>query len=474
MSLSKLFGKKSKDSDDSLDLELVASDDRSVYLAFGLHWGSIVVDNGLASETKRAKKAGATHAISRMRQFGYGAIKKSAGVGDARIFPAAQVVARQHGGDAVYAVKVDAGEFWVCIIRNSAPTSVDRFILTDDESEVHREVLNYINAGRDDGVSFAVFTNFESHEFGATQLTSTDDIFLAATFDDDLLRPIASGGTLSTPTPVLLGVLIIGLAVLGQQGYRYYKKKQDAKARAAAMVDRNEPPEVAWGKAYARWEATKAAGSMDDLASVRMSVGSIPARWNGWSLKKVDCNAVAPSSASGSLTVSWSCQAAYERSSKGMINKEIAPLVPSDWKVTFIPLNKMNLSWLVSVSASPFKIADLPPKEFHFVDTVSKLQKRSTILTDDVSLAFTPSKIPPPKRDDNKPHPLPAGMPVVEEAPVTIKLPLRSLDAILDDGLPVSWNHFSLTAEDVNSGNSNLKASPLSATIKGFIYAKNK
>lgn len=485
----KLFGNKGPGSaKKSLELSLFSNEEGTVYLAFGLHWVPIVTDNGRETETKRAKKTGATHALMRSHEMGFGTLNAKK-LGGARVYPAAQVVARQYGGDAIHILKLDDGEYWLCVISNGAPTSNDRILFVESESEALDEVQRIIDAGIENDIKYVVYSNLEYGNFNDTHRSSLENLFLAATNDADILLPIPKG-KVSIPVPIVVVAGIATLIVLGQEGYRYKQRLDAQKAAAAAMLDRNEPPEIAWARTVRNWEAGHASNSMGGLIAARESIGKVPVVWKGWKLKNTLCKAGAPlgvafippqspvpprASTSIKATRNWACSASYERSTLGAVNEEMAAAMPPGWTAMFTPLNKMTTSWTLLEDIKILNIEDLDNTDSHMVNTASKLQKISNSFIQEMTLVFKPVVIPPPIRDDKKPYPPLLSNPNIQSAPLAIAEPMRGVDVLIQQDLPVDWNQVSLTLGGLEGLNSSaLKSSPLRAEITGVIYAKNK
>lgn len=485
----KLFGGKKKSgvaAPKDINIELFSNEDGSVYLAFGLRWTAIVTENGRAVEAKRALKMGATHSVFIGHQLGYGKINTKK-LGDARVFPAAQVVARQFGGDAIHVLELAEGEYWLCVVRGGEPTSVDRIIHAENEAQILEEVQVIVDDGASADTVFTVYSNLNYANFEHSGVLSVEDLFLASTHEEDLMELIPKG-SLSIPIPVVIVVTLAFLAVLGQQAYRW-KLKEDARraAEAARLLDQNDPPEVAWAKVVRSWELTHAAPSMEGINMVRKSIGEVPAVIKGWKLKVTGCKASAPigvketPTGTGTppeptgITRNWNCHAEYERTQLGIENAELAKVVPSHWTVQFQPLDKFVGNWSLVEEIRIVKIADLKPAQSHLVDAGSTLQRASPSFIQKPNLVFKPVPLPAPVKKDKKPYPPIATTPALQSAQVDIATPMRGIDVLLNENLPIDWSAMTLTIGGLDGmASSALRASPLRAQLTGVIYAVAK
>ena len=494
-----LFKKKPKVADrNRLELELVSGDSNDVHLAFGLQWSSIVAQgSGRDSAIKLVKQRKATHFLYRNQQVGFGVIdlKKNSHATQGQIYPAAQVAARQYGGDAIHVIKVGEGEYWLGLINNSQPTSVDQFIFADNDSVVVEEAQRIIDAGRDEGKTYSVYTNLTHHNFGMVRRNSVEDLLMATGSVEDAMEALPRGGSLNLPKPVLYSILVVAALIAAQSAWKYKVKQDEAKAARLALPAAGEPPEVAWARAVTKWESTKAKARVDGLLAIRETVGSIPVRWNGWNLSGAKCSAgelttgarvaaVPPTSPASGATEpvgmvgsqrTWSCTASYDRSKVGSFNKDMEGVIPKGWNVRFMPLNKMQATWSITEMAEPLKIAELKTIRYHLVDTVSKLQKVAPGFSQDMNVAFAPVAIPAPKKPDGTAYAADPTASGLQSAEVAFKGPLRSMDHLTQAGIEADWTSISITAAtgapaDKSAG---INQSALTAEVTGVIYAKN-
>lgn len=485
----KLFGGKKNAgvaSAKDINVELFSNEDGTVYLAFGLRWTSIVTENGRSVESKRAVKFGATHSVFVGHQLGYGRIN-SKKLGDARVFPAAQVVARQFGGDAIHVLALGEGEYWLCVVRGGEPTSIDRILHAENEAQILEEVQIIVDDGASADTVFTVYSNLNYANFEHSGVLNVEDLFLASTHEEDLMELIPKG-SLSIPIPLVIVVILAFLAVVGQQAYRW-KLKEDARraAEAAKLLDQNDPPEVAWAKVVRAWELTHAAPSMEGITKVRKSIGEVPAIIKGWKLKVTGCKASAPigvkerPSGTGTppdptgITRNWNCHAEYERTQLGIENSELARVLPSHWSVQFQPLDKFVGNWTLVEEIRVLKVADLKPAQTHLLEAGSTLQRTSPSFIQKPSVVFKAVPLPPPVKKDKKPYPPLPTTPELQSAKVDFSAPMRGVDVLLQENLPVDWSSMTLTIGGLDGmASSALRVSPLRAQLTGVIYAVAK
>ncbi len=164
-----IFKKKAKSNQDSGRLPLVVAihEAEPKALAFGVSWRTVASRSSTRSDAvKIARGGGATHLVHSVQQFGYGNVPAETAPAGTRIFAAARVAARQHGGDAIYALKIfpDGNEYWFAVVRGGQPSSIDRVILSDNDMDLIEAARKEIESGLEDDITYAVFTNLEDHD----------------------------------------------------------------------------------------------------------------------------------------------------------------------------------------------------------------------------------------------------------------------------------------------------------------------
>ncbi|TAL65679.1 MAG: hypothetical protein EPN79_10880 [Burkholderiaceae bacterium] len=463
-------------------------------IAFGLTWRSVASRGSARQDAIRAAKlVGATHLISKQQQYGYGAIAGDVSP-STRIYPAALVAARQHGGDAIYALKVFEGEYWFAVVRGGQPSSTDRIIHSENDLEVIDAARHEIESGVEDDVHYVLYTNIEDHGLGerVRGLTAAD-LLLAASGEDDLLGPIPKSSS-NVPRPVLYMVLTAIALVFISKGWGMYKEHE--RQRLARLHNAaEEPPAQAWAAATNTWMAQHVAGDPQGLAAPRVSLGKVPLLLGGWVLKGAACNAitapahgpamrggarvpasakaghVAPAAPSRGERV-WGCYAQYIRPVTGVVNRELKGLIPAGWSVQYKGIDEIVASWDVLQATRPFSMASLKPVDYHMVQTISKLQHLQPALAQIAPLNFIEVKIPPPRSKDGKAMPMPASVPKIKQTDISVMAPLRSVDALIDSGVDADWKSISISFVEGSADQASLRSSSMMANVKGVLYAK--
>ena len=397
------FKKKTKSNQDGGRLPLVVAVDEAEpkAIAFGVSWRAVASRASTRADAiKIARGGGATHLISTLQQFGYGLVPADAVPAGTKVFAAARVAARQHGGDAIYALKLfpDSNEYWFAVIRGGQPSSIDRVIVSDNDMDLIEAARQEILNGVEDNVTYAIFTNLEDHDLSdkARSLTA-QDLMLAATGEEDVLQPLPKkSGQIPTPVVAVVGVAVV--VALGNKGWSVYKERERQRlARLSQSAE--EPPEQAWARATKIWADAHRAADPQGLAAVRVSLGSVPLIWGGWDLQTAACNVAAPSAPRASVAAQgdrrWGCTATYTRSQIGRLNREMQEDAPTGWMVQYRGLDTIVASWNVSQAAQPFKFDALRTVESHMVETVSRLQKLQPAFGQVGDLTFMPVEITP-------------------------------------------------------------------------------
>ncbi|CAN7785126.1 type 4b pilus protein PilO2 [Variovorax sp. LjRoot175] len=432
--------------------------------------------SGRQDAIKIARGGGATHLISTLQQFGYGLVPASAAPEGTTVFAAARVAARQHGGDAIYALKLfsDSNEYWFAVIRGGQPSSIDRIIMSDNDMELIEAARQEIENGVEDNVAYTIFTNLEDHDLSdkARSLTAAD-LLLAATGEEDVLQPLPKkSGQIPTPVIAVVGVAV--LVAFGNKGSSLYKEKERQRlARLSQSAE--EPPEQAWARATKAWADAHRAADPQGLAAVRVSLGSVPLVWGGWDLQSATCNAAPPvvpqPGAAAQGDQRWGCAATYTRSQVGHLNREMKENIPAGWTVQYRGLDTIVASWNASQASQPFKYEALRSIETHMVETVSRLQRLQPAFGQVGDLTFVPVEITPPRKGDGTAVPMVPSVPQLRAATFTLKAPLRSVDALIDAGVEADWQQISMYFKRADGEKVDLKSSALTADIKAVIYA---
>ncbi len=434
-------------------------------IAFGVTWRAIASRNGGRQDAlKLARAAGGTHLTFKQQQYGYGVLPADV---VEPIYPAAQVAARQHGGDGVYAIKIFPGEYWLAVIRGGQPSSIDRVIHADTDLEVIGAAQAEIAEGVKEEVHYTIYTNIDDHGLvGDVIGLAPEDLLLAAVGDEDVLEPIPKSAS-AIPKPVLYALLLAVVAGIGNKGWDMYQtRERERLARMNVVAD--EPPQQAWARATAQWAAEHAAAAPSGLIAARVSLGKAPVVWGGWWLETATCDAGAPATNSRV----WNCSARYVRPETGKFNRDMDKVVPDGWRVQYQGLSLIVASWTFTQPSEPFRFEGLQKVGYHQVETVSRLQRLQPAFSQVGAISFTPVAIPAPKRKDGTAVPVIDSVPKFSEGTVAVKGPLRSLDALIADGIPADWTHLSLSYVPNSSGaTASLKSSAITADARGAVFA---
>jgi hypothetical protein len=477
------FLKPRQKADQRNEIVLIDSEDGSVRLAFGLQWTPIVTSGGLDSACAMARKKGSTHILykSRALQVGHGFLDQKANPkSTSKIYPAAQVAARQHGGDSLFAIKTGESEYWLAVVRNGKPTSIDKFFAAESDAAVLDEAEKILDEAVEDDTRFTVYTNIEVNRFKSPQRSSVEDLLLAASNPEDILGPLPRLKGLQVPKPIAYAIGAVCLLLLINEGFAWKAKEDRARQQALKLSVPDEPASVAWQRAIVAWELNQAAPERGSLLAVRESIDVVPALWNGWMLAGVACAASPlkqPSEPAKSQTRQWSCSAEYNKSRVGATNVKMASSAPAGWTLTFMPLTRLRATWSVEQPAKSIKIAELKPVESHLIQTAATLQDLSPAFASELTMVFKKVDIKPPLKSDGSPYSTAEAPATIQSAPILIAGPIRTIDAVSDTPLDIDWTSFKVTVDSIGKGKmqaSSLKQSAITAEISGELYAKTK
>ncbi|MGH7461531.1 MAG: type 4b pilus protein PilO2 [Longimicrobiales bacterium] len=466
----KLFNKKSAatSSRGAPRLEVLSDEGGFKGLVFGMRWVSIVTGGGKEAAIKICRGAMATHFVFRGQQLGYGDLPSAANAPQ-QLYPAALVAARQHHGDSIFALRITPGEYWIALTRNGAPTPSDTFLGNADDATALSLVREIIQLNEDDS-KFAIYTNIDNHGLDNAKPLAPVDLLQTATIDQDLLAALPRQRA-SIPKPVIYVAALALLVLGGQRAYKMWDAKKKAQLAALNLTPDQDPTE-AWNAIIAKWEASVAAPNPDSLSLPRDSLATLPVTWDGWVLTMANCSAGAVTPAADGGAKTWACNASYVRKEIGTFNRDMVGRIPAGWNVTFTPLNKMQVSWGLVQPFGRMKIEALKPAKFHTVETVSRLQAIAPAFTQDSSFVFMALDIPAPKKPDGTAFPPDPRVLGLAQATLSVRAPLRSIDALTKAGVEADWTSISISYT-AQAAQSSIRASALSAEATGVLYAKN-
>lgn len=449
-------------------LELLVHANGRKALACGVQWRTVATSGGRDDAVKLARAVGATHYVFRGQQVGMGSMPNGTDP-SLMVFPTAVVAGRQHVGTAISAVKVTDTEYWIAATKDGSPTSADFFLTDVDEAEALwrvRELQEQLGGPS----SVLVYTNIEHHGIDGAKSLSPEDMLDYPLGESDVMQPLPRAG-MSVPKPVLGFVALAVVLLLGQKGWDMYE--QQNRVRLAAMNQAAEvDPAQAWAQAIAAWEAGTAAPAPNSLVPVRMALNQLPLEWDGWRMGQASCNAGPVNPAAAPPARLWSCKAVYTRNKTGNFNRDMARRLPAGWAVHFTPLTGMELTWSVHQPATTIKVGSLRRGEFFDVEMASRMQRLLPALAADVPFAFVPVEIPAPRKADGTSLPPEPQAQGIRQATLSVKAPLRSIDALISAHIEADWTNLSVVY-DAQEPKGGIKSSALMAEARGSMYARN-
>lgn len=450
---------------DAGDIELLGNTEGTVVVGFGLRWRTQVTDGGRESAQKLALKSKATHYLYRSPQIGYGKLPKQV---TGPVFPAALLAAKAHAGGAVFALEIAAGQYWFAIVRNGLPTNTDEFVSDLSSADAAARVRALVQ--QFEGETITVFSNFNNVGIDAARSFSLHDLFDVARSDADQLQAIGKAKS-RIPKPMLYATLAGFLLLAGKYGYQEWKAYQLEKARAANQII-EESPELAWAPVLAQFLASTPKPTNDTVVQLRFVLSRLPVVWHGWSLTGARCQA----GELASLARTWSCQGTYDRGRVADTSEQMLKQVNTrdpQWSVVFPTINTMLVGWSIKRDEQAIVLADLPEPSSTSLKLVSHLQGFLPALSIRPEFQMTPFELVAPKRQDGTLHPKPSTIPDLFKGDVSVKGPLRSIDALAQGFEFVQWDSMGLTFDGKASpSQKGLTASSLVVELNGKVFGK--
>jgi hypothetical protein len=454
---------------DAPHFELMADANDKFVLAFGLKWQAIISRN-MNAQTLVAK-AKATHALFRASQVGYGRLPKNIKKIDVPIYSAAVLAAKHAVGLGYFLLKLEDRHYWVCQVRNSAPTSHDK-LLRCSEYEAIKTLSEMM--GEFHGEHAVVYTDIANLGLNVqTQGFSVEDLFLINRIDSTDRLPPFKRKALSIPKPFIylaLGVIVVLLLKEAYTKWADNKRKQELQA----LVQAEDPPEVAWKPVLEKFVNQHAMPSNDALLALSIALHEIPVMLEGWRLSGTRCQAQIQV---GGKAKRWNCVASYERMPIGKNSETIKPIVLAKFHqavVNFSGLTGMQVAWGFDQPATTITLKDLPSPDVLNLEMISRLQDTLSVMASRPDFKFQPLELPAPKRKDGKAHPKPAYVPDLYQAEVVIKTPLRSIEWLAEK-LPktIEWNAIGLVFSPTTSATSKtVNSSSFMTELNGIVLAK--
>jgi hypothetical protein len=147
--------------------------------------------------------------------------------------------------------------------------------------------------------------------------------------------------------------------------------------------------------------------------------------------------------------------------------------VPEGFNAKFVSMKRASMEWSVAVDVQPLNISKLPARQAHVLDTTSLLQRYSPAMSSVSDVVFTSLKVMTPKTSLGTEITKPANLNIPSEAPLTIRGPLRTIDAFVQRGLSVEWRAIAFSYVQGGMDKSGPLSSTLEAQIDGVLYAKD-
>lgn len=452
---------------DATALELIANDDGTVVIGFGMRWRKLVTSGGRDAAQTMAQNSKATHYIFRSQQVGYGLLPKQI---QGQIYPAALLAAKAHSGAAVFALTLGQGQYWFAIVRNGQPTNTDEVISDLPEPQAVARIRAIVQ--QFEGETIAIFSDIQNSGIDAQRPFTLHDLFDVVRTDEDRLQKLKDKKG-AIPKPMLYAGLVSILALSAQRGFvewRAYQQRKDLEANKVVELT----PEAAWAPVLAKFLSSTPKPNTIAVTEIRKSISALPVVWAGWVLTGTRCQAAAEVNPQKNRP--WSCQATYDRSRVADTSEKILQKVKArnaDWAVVFPTINTMMLSWSISHQEEPIALTDMLDPNGTTIAVASKLQDYFPALATRPEFAMTPFELPAPKRKDGTPHPKPEPFPALFKGDLTLKGPLRSIDALSQNLPNVEWDALGLLF-DMKSppAQKGLTTSSLTVELTGKVFGK--
>lgn len=450
---------------DAGDVELLGNAEGTVVVGFGLRWRTQVTDGGRESAQKLAAKSKATHYFFRTPQIGYGKLPKQV---TGPVYPAALLAAKSHAGGAVFALEIASGQYWFAIVRNGLPTNTDEMVSDMTPAEAAARIRSLVQ--QFEGEAITVFSNLSNVGIDGVRSFSLHDLFDIVRSDADQLQAIGKAKN-RIPKPALYFALASFLVLVGKHGYQEWNTYQLEKARAANQVT-EDSPELAWAPVLAQFLASTPKPSNDTVVELRKGLAKLPVMWHGWSLTGARCQA----GEMVALARPWSCQGTYDRGRIADTSEQMLKQVNSrepQWSAVFPTINTMLVGWSINRDEQAIALVDLPEPASTTLRLVSHLQGFLPALSIRPEFQMTPFELAAPKRQDGTPHPKPSTIPDLFKGDLSVKGPLRSIDALAQGFEFVQWDSMGLIFDaKAPPSQKGLTASSLVVELNGKVFGK--
>lgn len=214
----------------------------------------------------------------------------------------------------------------------------------------------------------------------------------------------------------------------------------------------------AWTHAIALSAAQHTVHGVAGLRALLDTVHATPIGVAGWLLQEVQCRPRADR---------WLCRARYRREGDGD-NLGFIAAAPSDWTVTFDPLNGLEASWSVTMPAQPLNtvvVRRATKNEFSLHSALqAMLPAFSTIRLDPPQ----PLPVLVPVDEQQRPIARPAGMSSFQRRVLRIEAPLRSLSLLMPEAVHMSWDRVQFLVSEIDQPS--LRNSSVRVSLTGVLY----
>lgn len=452
---------------------VAANENSQQALVFGLMWQSIVDDKSRQEAVQIARQRGATHTTSQGLQSGFALVLPGDIRPGEKLYAASRIAARKYGGDALFVVMLSSDLHWLALVRNGQPSAQDQLFASAEEAcEAARQIFDGLQS---DGVHLKVYSDEEN--LGISSAVPFEQITLMEAVDDSS-EPLVAIKPRQLPVRVVVGVVAIALLMLGFKGYDIYRAKQRAKAIALANAAEGNSVKV-WEQAVADWAATITTARGTGISQAREALTQkMPAAWNGWILEQAGCVAAqatpapAPGGASKRM---WTCNARYVPGPAASVTRELEATKPAGWSMSYPNLSLALASFSLIEETKSLIPDQLNTVAHHQVETISTLQPLRPALSEDIPFVFEVVPVPPPLDRNGVAIAPPPEIPTFRRLNLSVKGPLRSLDAVFASPVEVDWTELRLTSVQAYPDSpieSGLTISAVSAEAKGTLYAR--
>lgn len=460
-------------------LQFLQSANGSRTLVLGLNWRAILISGGANSALEKARQAGATHyCMVGSQTVAYGKVpsnKNQAAIPE-KAYPAALLASRMTSNEGFFALTLSPTEVWVAVIRNGRPHGFDE-VLTDPSGNLGGLTRDWLVAKTDQYANASVYTDVDMGLMDVKpQPCSLASLMSSTVMASDTLLVLPPSSWLSKiqiPKPVMQIGGVVAVLWLCNYAYELWSNyaKAQAEAALAAMQSQSDDPSLRWRQVLDELSASRVNPDAENLSAIRKNLGQLPTYWKNWKLLSAYCKAqpvVARKQA-------WNCSASYspQESTGAATNLELNAAVPEGFNAKFISMKQASMEWFVVVDVQPLNISKLPTRQEHVLDTTSLLQRYSPVISSVSDVVFTSLKVALPKTKLGLEITKPANLNIPSEAPLTIRGPLRTIDAFVQRGLSVEWRAIAFSYVEGGMDKSGPLSSVLEAQLDGVLYAKD-